>query len=135
MFAAIFSSRGGAREILRLGVAGLLQVLVSQDVLAELEENLQRKAPRRLVDLAVAFEEANLALVNPPDITTIQQCQRLIGYADDSVVLAAALAAQVDFFVTLDRQHFLDNEPLRAALPFPMGTPGDCLAWYRRQVD
>jgi hypothetical protein len=48
-------------------------------------------------------------------------------------VLAAAIAAQVDYFVTLDRQHFLTNEPLRAALPFPIGTPGDCLAWHRQQ--
>jgi predicted nucleic acid-binding protein len=78
LFAAILSDTGGAREILRLGMISLMRVLVSQDVLAELEDNLNRKAPRRLLDMAAALDEANVILVKPPDITTVQQCQRLI---------------------------------------------------------
>ena len=50
-------------------------------------------------------------------------------FSGDGRVLADAWQARADFFITLDRQHFLDNEHLRAALPFPLGTPGDFLLW------
>jgi hypothetical protein len=36
------------------------------------------------------------------------------------------------YFVTLDREHFLNNAALKQTMPFPVGTPGDLLAWYRR---
>ena len=55
----------------------------------------------------------------------------LTGHPGDGRVLADAWEAGTDFFVTLDRQHFLDADRLRAALPFPLGTPGDFLPWYR----
>jgi hypothetical protein len=37
-------------------------------------------------------------------------------------------------FVTLDRQHLLGNEALADACDFPVGTPGDALAWWRAKV-
>ncbi|RIK48751.1 MAG: hypothetical protein DCC57_13195 [Chloroflexi bacterium] len=131
LFAAIFSVTGGARELLRLSGEGLLHLLVSQDVLAESEANLRAKAPNRLADLVGALALAGVEITDPPDITTVQQCQKLVNYPNDAVVLAAA---GVDYFVTLDRQHFLDNAALRAAMPFPLGTPGDCLAWFRKML-
>lgn len=134
LLAAIFSERGGAREILRLGEARYLNLLVSQDVLQELEENIRAKVPARLADVAVLLDLCQVAVVAPPDITTVQQCQRFVQYADDAVVLAAAVAEQVSYFVTLDRQHFLQNNALRAQLSFPMGTPGEFLAWFRDKL-
>jgi hypothetical protein len=107
------------------------QLLASQDVLAELDKNLRAKAPQRLPDMAAALALAGLQVVDPPVVTTVLQCQRLIRYAGEAVVLAAAVAAHVDYFVTLDRQHFLDNSALVATMPFPLGTPADCLAWFR----
>jgi len=56
----------------------------------------------------------------------------LIAYAPDAGVLAEALAANVHYFVTLDRQHFPHGEA--SALPFPVGTPGDFLAWFRARL-
>jgi hypothetical protein len=55
----------------------------------------------------------------------------MLGYAADAVVLAAALDARVDYFITLDRRHFLENPALHKAISIPFGTPGDCLAWFR----
>ena len=34
-------------------------------------------------------------------------------------------------FVTLDKKHFLQNKALKTAVSFPVGMPGDCLAWYK----
>jgi hypothetical protein len=49
-------------------------------------------------------------------------------------VLAAARQVEIDYLVTLDQEHFLSNTPLRTAMPFLIGTPGDFLAWYREQL-
>ncbi len=50
------------------------------------------------------------------------------------MILAAAIAAPADYFVTLDRQRFLDNAKMRQAVPFVVGTPGDFLAWFRNRL-
>jgi predicted nucleic acid-binding protein len=104
---------------------------VSLDVLAELDENVRAKAPHRMSDLATILDLSGVEVVEPPDIVTVQNCQRFLAYADDAVVLAAAITAQADYFVTLDRQHFLENPLVPADLPLIIGTPGDFLAWFR----
>ena len=61
------------------------------------------------------------------------RAKAVVAYAPDAHVLAEALSAKVDYFVTLDRQHFVDN-PRAETLPFPVGTPGDFLAWLRERL-
>jgi hypothetical protein len=43
--------------------------------------------------------------------------------------VAEALAANAGYLVSLDRTHLVGN-PRASELPFPIGTPGDFLAWY-----
>lgn len=112
-----------------------LQLVISSDVVRELDVVMRRKLPEKLNLLLVALDTTIAHIEPTPASSWIEPLLPLVNYQNDGIVLAAALAAQVDFFVTLDRQHFLDNDPLRAALPFPIGTSGDCLAWYRRQFD
>lgn len=135
LIAAIFSATGGAREILRLGEIGAIQLFVSQDVLAELEENVLKKKPQHLAIIAIVLEHSGVEVVEPPAVETVQHCQHFLAYADDAVVLAAAIDAQVDYFVTLDRQHFLNNLLIPTTLPVLLGAPSDFLAWYRTHLD
>ena len=134
LIAATFSAKGGVREILQLGEIGAIQLFVSQAVLAELEENVLKKKPQYLAVIAAVLESCSVELVAPPAVETVQLCQRFLNYADDAVVLAAAVDAQTDYFVTLDRQHFLNNPLVPTTLPLPLGAPGDFLAWYRARV-
>lgn len=135
LIAATFSAKGGAREILRLGEVGAVLPLVSQAVLAELEENVLKKKPRYLAVIATVLERSGVEIVDAPAIQTVQMCQRFLDYADDAVVLAAAVDAHADYFITLDRQHFLSNPLVPATLALPIGAPGDFLAWYRACLD
>jgi hypothetical protein len=57
---------------------------------------------------------------------------QLLAYEADAAISAAARASHSDCFVTLDRQHSLENAKLREAAPFGVGTPGDDLAWLQR---
>ena len=131
LFSGIWSPEGGARLILKLAEARQINLLVSSHVLAELESTVQKKAPEKLGQLVLLLHEIGTQVVGLPSPQTVQETVALTGYIADAHVLAAAIDAEVDYFVTLDKQHFLDNEQLKGAVPFPVGTPGDFLAWFR----
>ena len=134
LFAGIWSAEGGARMILKLGEARAVRVLVSPEVLAEAENVLRRKAPDALGLLALLLDRSGVETVRLPSSDAVQECLALTGYLADARILAAAKMATVDYFVTLDREHFLKNDELKRSMPFPVGTPGDFLAWYRGRI-
>jgi predicted nucleic acid-binding protein len=134
LFAGIWSAEGGARMILQLAEVEAIRLLVSSQVLDEIERALRRKAPETLGLLALLLDRSGVEVMPPPTPKAVQDSQTLTDHPGDVQILAAAWAARVDYFVTLDRKHFLDNQALRDAVPFPIGTPGDFLAWYREQL-
>jgi predicted nucleic acid-binding protein len=117
--------------ILKLGEARAVRVLVSPQVLTEMENVLRRKAPDALGLLALLLDRSGVEVVPAPTPDAVQECLALTGYLADALVLAAAKITAADYFVTLDREHFLNNNELKRSAPFPVGTPGDFLAWYR----
>lgn len=133
LFAGIWSATGGGRMLLKLGEVKAVKLFVSSDVLTEIENVLRRKAPSSLGSLALLLDRSHVHIVPEPTPHLLEQSRALVHYPPDARVIAAAWAANVDYFVTLDRQHFLNNKPLRSAVPFLIGTPGDCLTWYRAQ--
>ncbi len=133
LFAAVYSTKGGAFEILALGQAEMLQILVSPQVLTEIEAAIRQKAPEILAELSLALDRSRLQVVAAPS-QMLKASQELIPYIPDAIVLAAAWEANTDYFVTLDKKHFLENDALRQAAPFLVGTPGDFLAWFRAQL-
>lgn len=134
LFAGIWSSTGGARMLLKLGEAGAIQLLVNSHVLKEAENVLRRKSPESLGALALLLNQSQIIIVSTVATEQMNMCQTLISYQADAVIVAAAWSANVDYFVTLDREHILNNLPLHTAVPFQIGTPGDCLNWYRNQL-
>jgi predicted nucleic acid-binding protein len=131
LFAGVFSAVGGARMILKLAEEGIVDLLISSQVLAEAEGALRRKAPESLAYLALLLDLARVQVSSNPPLTQVRLWAAEIAYLPDAAILAAAIAAKADYLVTLDRQHFLENEPLKARVPLRIGTPGDCLAWLR----
>jgi predicted nucleic acid-binding protein len=138
LFAGLWSREGGARLLLQLGEAGVLQLRVSALVLEEIERALREKAPETLGRLALVLDRSGLEVVAKPRPATLRRARplrgpggKLVRHPGDALVIAAAWDAGVDYCVTLDRKHFLNNRALRDALPFPVGTPGDCVAWLR----
>jgi predicted nucleic acid-binding protein len=134
LFAGIWSASGGARMILKLGEAGALQLLISPHVLTEVEGALRRKAPEILDLLHLLLNRSQAEVVSSPSSDAVRQSHALIHHAGDAQVLAAAWQTGIDYFITLDHEHFLDNTPLRNKVPFPIGTPGDFLTWYRERI-
>jgi predicted nucleic acid-binding protein len=120
--------------VLRLGEAGAVQIVVSRQVLAELELTLRSKAPHALATLAVLLDQLRVEVAPEPGREVLATCRELVGHPGDAMILAAAIAAPANYFVTLDRHHFLDHAKMRQAVPFVVGTPGDFLAWFRKRL-
>jgi predicted nucleic acid-binding protein len=134
LFAGIWSASGGARMILKLGEVGAIQLLISPQVLTEVEGALRRKAPDILDLLTLLLNRSQAKVVPLLSSDAVRESLALTHHAGDAQVLAAAWQAGIDYLVTLDHEHFLDNTPLRDAVPFPIGTPGDFLTWYRERI-
>jgi predicted nucleic acid-binding protein len=133
LFAGIWSAEGGARMVLKLGEAGAIKILLSHQVLTEIEAVVRKKAPRLLGALSILIERTNAEIVPSPEEPTLNRSRGFVSHPGDVLVIAVAWEARVDYFVSLDRIHFLDNQLLRKAVPFPIGTPGDFLTWLREQ--
>jgi len=134
LFAGIWSSKGGARMILKLGESGILRLFVSKQVLTEIEGVVRRKAPRELGTLALLLERSNIELISKIYKDKVAKSSKLVNHPGDAKVIASAWSSDVDYLVTLDQVHFLKNRTLRKLLPFHLGTPGDFLSWFKEQL-
>jgi predicted nucleic acid-binding protein len=119
---------------LKLGEARAVELLVSFQVLSEIEAVFRRKEAQLLPTLVVLLDRSRVinAPAAPQDL--FESCCELLPHPGDARILADAWHNQVDFLVTLDKAHFLDVLALAEQTPFPIGTPGDCLAWLRANL-
>ncbi len=139
LFAGIASSTGAARVLLELAECGLIVITVSEQVIAETERALARKAPAALPAYRQALRTVGLRIRRDPSPDDVLTCRDMIAHPADAPILARpswapaqpsargqARQAQTDFLVTLNRRHFIDSG-LR------IGTPGEALAWIRER--
>lgn len=126
VFAAILSPTGGARKLFRLGELGVVNLLVGPNVLRGCEAVVRRKAPATLPTLAILLESCGLQQTTVPGQADRERASALVAYSPDAVILAEALTAGPDWFVTHDKVHFLKPD-LASQLPFRIGTPGDVI--------
>lgn len=126
IFAAVLSEMGGARKLFRLGEAGVLQLIVGPNVLRECEQVVRRKAPASLPTLAYLLELGMVEITTRSPDEFIEQAKAIVAYEPDAYILAEAIAAEPDWFITHDKAHFLKAYP-GSNLTFRTGTPGDLI--------
>ena len=131
LFAGIASPDGAARVLLLLGEIGQVTLIASEQVIAETERAIARKLPRALNDLRQAILHSRVQIQPDPPPEMIGERLDWISHTADLPILLAAVQAQVDFLVTLNRKHFLDDAQVALRSGLRIGTPGDALAWVR----
>jgi predicted nucleic acid-binding protein len=130
IFAAILSPTGGARKLFLLAEAGILTLVVGPTVLMEVEEVVRRKAPGSLSTLAQLLAVSNVETSGKPSSAQIKSAKAYVHYVPDARVLAEAICAHPDWFVTHDKEHFLKSRA-KIQLSFEIGTPGDVIQKFR----
>jgi predicted nucleic acid-binding protein len=123
LFSGIYSSHGHPKRIIDLGVAGSVQLVTSVDVVTELTRNIARKAPHLLLAVSEVLLQAELEYVTADD-ADVQQ-YREAGFGADAPIVAAAVAAEVDYFCTGDKR--LVERVRRAHLDLRAVSPAELL--------
>src|SRR5437879_5224005 len=102
LFAAADSPTGGSAFLVSVCARGFLQAVVSAAVLEEAARNIAAERPAAiLTSLHELVRATPFALVTAPSEAEVLR-QRPVFQSDDHVV-AAALAAGIDFLITLDQ--------------------------------
>ncbi len=134
LFAGIVSPSGAARALLLLAEAGLITVTVSEQVVAETERAVARKVPRALMTYREAMRSTGLRIVHPPSPEDVESHHDIIAHPADVPIVVAAMRAGVDYLVTFNRRHFVDDPGVAVRSGLRIGAPGDALAWVRERL-
>lgn len=134
LIAGIVSAKGAARALLLLAESGQISVTISEQVLAETERAIARKVPLALSDLRQAILASQAQIVRDPSPDVVSAYPSLISHPADVPIVLAAMQAKVDYLVTLNRKHFIDDPEVAQKSGLNIGTPGDALNWIRGQI-
>lgn len=132
LIAGIASSKGAGREILRLAEIGLIEIMVSRQVVVEADRNITSKLPECIDDFRNYLETLAPVLVTDPSQRDILRFSSLI-QPHDAPILAAAVAAQADYLVTWDQKHFMTTGPRALTRPKVMN-PSEFLHEFRKSM-
>ena len=130
IFSGLYSSRGAPAVILERFIEGRLMMVVSQQVLDEVIRTIKEKIPEALPALRRLLVNA------PPEVRkdpTPDEAKRWSGLLDigDAAILAAAVSAKPDYFVTGDR-HFTENPEIAERAGLEIVTPAQFVkAWTK----
>jgi hypothetical protein len=112
----------------------VLKVTVCEQVIVETEQALARRAARSLPFYRRLLRVSRVRVARDPLPAEVQAAEGFIAHQPHVVILAAAMKARTDFLVTLNRRHFIDDLRVAQVSGLRIGTPGDALAWVRKQL-
>ena len=131
LFAGVVSVTGAARALLLLAEGGLVAVTISEQVVIETERALARKVPCALAYYRETLRSTGLHLMRSPSPEEVEAHRDIIAHRADVSIVVAAMDAGVDYLVTFNRQHFIEDAGVAVRLGLRIGTPGEALAWVR----
>lgn len=133
LFSAAYSKTGAAREILRLGIRGHVEIVVSDYVLEETRRNLAAKAPAALPSFEQLLDATDFNRANP----TRRQVERAAEYTEikDAPVVAAAIKARATHLTSHDSAHLVGDPAVTEGSGLLIVTPGELLATIREGAE
>jgi len=121
-FAALYSSQGAARDLIRLAFEEKVRLIVSQDILDEVARNILKKAPHMATLYDLLLTTMDLEIVDAPPQDIVEQAVEYVT-EKDAHVIAAALEAKPDYLVTYDQKHLLGRPEVAERSGLKIVTP------------
>jgi predicted nucleic acid-binding protein len=133
LIAACYSSTGASREIILQSIRGNVSLVISELVIQEVERNLTNKAPEALPAFHRFLDAVTFEFVRP----TKHQVLQAAAYTalKDAPIVAAAIKAQVDYLVSLDRRHLVEVPEVAQQSGLKLVLPKELLQHVRQQSD
>ena len=132
LIAGIASSRGAARAVLQLAEVGLIEVLVSKQVIVEGDRNIEMKLPEILSEYREFIKILSPVLIDDPSQKEYEKFCKVIN-PDDAPILASAVGSGADFLVTWDKKHFMHKD-VQTYSNLKIVTPGEFLKHFRKHI-
>lgn len=121
IFSGLYSSQGPCGMILDRLVEGRIGAVISQQVLEEVIRTMKQKLPEALPALNTLLVNVPLEIAADPSTEAIRPWIKEIHLAD-AAILASAIAAKPDYFVTGDN-HFLEHPVIKERSGLIIVTP------------
>ncbi|HSM24258.1 MAG TPA: putative toxin-antitoxin system toxin component, PIN family [Anaerolineaceae bacterium] len=134
LIAGIISDKGAARALLLLAEDQRIKISVSEQVIVEVERNIAKKIPKILNLAREMIRESNVKIYKDPSKEEVKEHLDWINHEADVPILVSAVKAKVDFLVTLNTKHFLDDPDVTFRSGLRIGTPGEALTYVRQQL-
>jgi predicted nucleic acid-binding protein len=126
LFAAAYSTKGSAHDLLLAEIQGQVNLVLSQYVLQETERNLLRRVPHVHPAFLVFRDDLPYQLSDPPEPLIADTA--LIIVAKDAPIVAAARAVQAPWVASYDRKDLLSKrQEILDAFGITVATPGEIL--------
>jgi len=129
IFSGLHSSEGPSGVILEHFINGKLTVVISQQVLEEVVRTIKEKVPDALLALKRLLTSVPVEIVKNPTPAEIAHWAEKI-HPEDAAILAAAIAAQPDYFITGDKG-FLKNHYIEQRSGLHILTPAQFLGYLK----
>ncbi|MEK7098630.1 MAG: PIN domain-containing protein [Patescibacteria group bacterium] len=129
ILAGLNSPHGAAGTVLAYCSIGRIFPLISEQVIEEAERNIGKKFPR----LTLAWQSfllTPLEVVKNPTLRQVRKAFKVLP-TSDAPILAAAVESKPDCLITWNTRDFMRPKVVAHA-KFPIFTPGEFLAEYRR---
>jgi len=133
LIAGVASSRGAARAVLQLAEIGLIEVVVSRQVIVEADRNIEEKLPEMLNEYREFIKLLAPVLIDDPRQKDVERFLKVINY-DDAPILASAVSSGADFLITWDRKHFIGKD-IHTHSNLKIVTPGEFLRHFREYIE
>ena len=130
LFSGFYSEGGPPGEILNLYVRGEITVVVSRQVLEELVVAIREKLPLAISALERLLTGVPPEVVADPPVAESDRARGVINAAD-APILAAAMVARPDVFVTGNTRYFLDNPEVARVSGLRIMTPARFVDYLR----
>lgn len=132
LIAGADSRSGASAAVLVMAELGLFTPVVSRQALDEAERNLRKKLPRALPRFAEILAQLPIEIIPDPPAEETARWEGVIE-AKDAPILAAAVLATVDRFLTLNAKDFTPAVAARRGLAIQ--TPGEFVGEIRRLLE
>lgn len=130
---ALLSEQGAARELIRLAESGAIRMVVSEEVIVEVDRVLSRKFPVRVEQNRQLWKHLDPEMVPNPTTDLIKPFSHKLARGAASIFCAAHLA-KVSAFVAWNTRDFMAHG-VHSLVDFPIVIPADALKLFRKWIE
>ena len=131
--AALLSSDGAAAELLHLAENGAIQMVVSEEVIVEIDRVLSKKFPVRVEKSRELLKYLAPEVAPDPTAAQVKPFLHKLDKGDASILCSAHLA-KVSAFITWNTRDFMAHG-VNSLVDFPIVVPADALKLFRKWIE